>query len=77
MSDHTLLQDDDKPEAPREEGLVSKMLETRTVLASGQVDERLAERVISQLLILNAVNHDPIRMIITSQGGRGFRRESQ
>ncbi len=69
MSDHTLLQDDDKPEAPREEGLVSKMLETRTVLTSGQVDERLAERVISQLLILNAVNHDPIRMIITSQGG--------
>jgi len=53
----------------KEEGLVARMLETRTVLVSGQVDEKLAERVISQLLILNSVNHDPIRMVITSQGG--------
>jgi ATP-dependent Clp protease protease subunit len=53
----------------REEGLVARMLETRTVLVAGQVDEKLAERVISQLLILNAVNHDPIRLVITSQGG--------
>ena len=53
----------------KEEGLVARMLETRTVLVSGQVDEKLAERVISQLLILNSINHDPIRMVITSQGG--------
>jgi ATP-dependent Clp protease protease subunit len=53
----------------REEGLVARMLETRTVLVSGHVDEKLAERAISQLLILNGVNHDPIRMVITSQGG--------
>jgi len=53
----------------REEGLAARMLETRTVLVAGQVDEKLAERVISQLLILNAVNHDPIRLVITSQGG--------
>ncbi|HIF97608.1 MAG TPA: ATP-dependent Clp protease proteolytic subunit [Myxococcales bacterium] len=53
----------------KEEGLVARMLETRTVLVSGQVDEKLAERAISQLLILNGVNHDPIRMVITSQGG--------
>jgi ATP-dependent Clp protease protease subunit len=45
------------------------MLETRTVLVSGHVDEKLAERAISQLLILNGVNHDPIRMVITTQGG--------
>jgi ATP-dependent Clp protease protease subunit len=53
----------------KEEGLVARMLETRTVLVSGHVDEKLAERAISQLLILNGVNHDPIRMVITSQGG--------
>ena len=53
----------------RDEGLAARMLETRTVLVAGQVDEKLAERAISQLLILNAVNHDPIRVIITSQGG--------
>ena len=53
----------------KEDGLVARMLETRTVLVAGQVDEKLAERVISQLLILNSINHDPIRMVITSQGG--------
>ena len=53
----------------KEDGLVARMLETRTVLVSGQVDEKLAERAISQLLILNSINHDPIRMVITSQGG--------
>ena len=53
----------------RDEGLAARMLETRTVIVAGQVDEKLAERAISQLLILNAVNHDPIRVLITSQGG--------
>jgi ATP-dependent Clp protease protease subunit len=60
---------DDSATPGKEEGLVARMLETRTVLVSGQVDEKLAERAISQLLILNSVNHDPIRMVITSQGG--------
>ena len=60
---------DDSATPGKEEGLVARMLETRTVLVAGQVDEKLAERVISQLLILNSINHDPIRMVITSQGG--------
>ena len=53
----------------KQEGLVARMLETRTILVSGEVDEKLAERVISQLLILNGVSHDPIRVVISSQGG--------
>lgn len=60
---------DEAPAQAREEGLAARMLETRTVLVAGQVDEKLAERTISQLLILNAMNHDPIRVVITSQGG--------
>ncbi|MBJ19877.1 MAG: ATP-dependent Clp protease proteolytic subunit [bacterium] len=46
-----------------------RMLQTRTVLVSGGVDAKLAEKVIAQLLILDAENHDPIRVMITSQGG--------
>ena len=53
----------------REDALIARMLETRTILVAGQVDEKLAERAIAQLLILNEVSHDPIRMVITSQGG--------
>lgn len=60
---------DDSVAPGKEEGLVARMLETRTVLVAGQVDDKLAERAISQLLILNGINHDPIRVVITSQGG--------
>ena len=56
-----------KGEAPDNLGL--RMLKTRTVLVSGGVDDKLAEKVMSQLLILDADNHDPIRVMITSQGG--------
>jgi len=45
------------------------MLKTRTVLVSGAVEDKLAEKTIAQLLILDAENHEPIRVIITSQGG--------
>ena len=55
--------------AGREQGLITRMLATRTVLVAGEVDEKLAERTISQLLILNAASHDPIRAVITSPGG--------
>jgi ATP-dependent Clp protease protease subunit len=55
--------------APRDEGLGLRMLKTRTVLVSGAVDDKLAERTIEKLLILEAENHDPIRVLITSQGG--------
>lgn len=53
----------------REESLGLRMLKTRTVLVSGAVDDKLAEKTIVQLLILDAENHEPIRVIITSQGG--------
>ena len=50
-------------------GLGLRMLKTRTVLVNGPVDQKLAEKVMAQLLILDADNHDPIRVMITSQGG--------
>ena len=60
----------DGGEAPRrDEALVSRMLETRTILLAGQVDEKLAEKVMAQLLVLNGISHDPIRLVITTPGG--------
>ncbi len=61
----------DQTEEPttREEGLGLRMLKTRTVLVSGAVDDKLAEKTIAQLLILDAESHEPIRVLITSQGG--------
>jgi ATP-dependent Clp protease protease subunit len=61
----------DQPEEPdrREDELGLRMLKTRTVLISGQVDDKLAARTMAQLLILDAENHEPIRVMVTSQGG--------
>ncbi len=51
------------------ENLIARMLATRTVLVSGEVNEKLAERVMGQVLVLDAENHEPIRIMVTSQGG--------
>ncbi|MAG34613.1 MAG: ATP-dependent Clp protease proteolytic subunit [Deltaproteobacteria bacterium] len=61
---------DEAEEKPaRDESLGLRMLQTRTVLISGAVDDKLAEKTIAQLLILDAGSHEPIRVMITSQGG--------
>lgn len=59
-------EDDDKAKF---EGIMQKMLETRTVLINGTVTQELAEKVMAMLLAMDAENHDPIRVIITSPGG--------
>jgi len=60
---------DEKDESRRQDPVLARLLETRTVLIHGEVDQEMAERVIGQLLVLDATSHDPIRAIISSQGG--------
>jgi ATP-dependent Clp protease protease subunit len=64
-----IMADQPDESSTREESLGLRMLKTRTVLVSGVVDDKLAEKTIAQLLILDAENHEPIRVMITSQGG--------
>lgn len=59
----------DAEETGKEGGLGLRMLETRTILVTGGVDDKLAARTIAQLMILDADSHDPIRVMISSQGG--------
>lgn len=47
----------------------AKLLEARTVLVVGEIDQEVAERVIGQMLVLDQQSRDPIRVIVTSQGG--------
>ena len=51
------------------EGLMQKMLETRTILLSGEINKPLAERVVRQLLLLEARGDEPIKVFIDSPGG--------
>ncbi len=49
--------------------LISKMLKTRTILLSGEIDKTLSERTVRQLLLLEDMGDDPIRIFIDSPGG--------
>ncbi|MCA8938689.1 MAG: ATP-dependent Clp protease proteolytic subunit [Planctomycetes bacterium] len=61
-------EDKDKDEAPK--GLASKLLESRTIICSKGVDDRLAAAMISQLFVLEQEDPDkPITVIVNSPGG--------
>ena len=49
--------------------MMMKFLDARTVLIFGGIDQKLAERVSAQLLYLDHISHDPIKLIINSPGG--------
>ena len=49
--------------------LIIKMLKTRTILISGQINKDLAEKTIRQLLLLDEENDKAIRIFIDSPGG--------
>ena len=45
------------------------VLKTRSILISGETDKKMAEKVVSQLLMLEAENDNPIKVFIDSPGG--------
>ncbi|MDR1948141.1 MAG: ATP-dependent Clp protease proteolytic subunit [Spirochaetaceae bacterium] len=49
--------------------LLGRMLKTRTILLSGEIKKDLAERTIRQLLLLENMGDEPIRIFIDSPGG--------
>jgi len=62
--------DDEEDKTPKgPDALAERLLETRTILLSGQVNKELAERVVRQLLLLEAKSSDPIKVMIDSPGG--------
>jgi ATP-dependent Clp protease protease subunit len=68
------LQDDDEEDDEESKGneqnpFMEKMLRTRTILLSGEVNKPLAERVVRQLLLLEDAGDDPIKVFIDSPGG--------
>jgi ATP-dependent Clp protease protease subunit len=71
----TVLEDDEdgEEEAVQDKAgadpLLVKMLKTRTILLSGEVNKDLAERTIRQLLLLEADGDEPVRVFIDSPGG--------
>ncbi|MDR3160073.1 MAG: ATP-dependent Clp protease proteolytic subunit [Spirochaetaceae bacterium] len=62
-------EDEEKEEKSGIDPLVGKMLKTRTILLSGEIKKDLAERTIRQLLLLEDMGEEPIRIFIDSPGG--------
>ncbi len=71
------LEDDDNEEKEdkspaadsAESALAGRMLKTRTILISGEINKDLAEKTIRQLLLLEDMSDDPIKIFIDSPGG--------
>ncbi|MBN1647496.1 MAG: ATP-dependent Clp protease proteolytic subunit [Spirochaetales bacterium] len=51
------------------DNMMEKFLETRSILLTGEVNKELAERIVKQLLMLEAAGNDPIKVFIDSPGG--------
>ena len=49
--------------------LLTKLLKTRTIILSGEINKDLAEKTIKQLLLMEDSNLEPIRIFIDSPGG--------
>ena len=64
-------EDEEKKKAPEvPDPLTEKFLKTRQILLSGEINKDLAEKIVRQLLVLEADNDkDPIYMYIDSPGG--------
>lgn len=52
-----------------ESPLLQRMLKTRNILLSGEINKDLAERVIRQMLLMEADGEEPIKVLIDSPGG--------
>jgi ATP-dependent Clp protease protease subunit len=62
-------EDDEDSKQAGADPLLAKMLKTRTILLSGEIKKDLAERTIRQLLLLEDMGDEPIRVFIDSPGG--------
>ncbi len=66
------LQEGEGPEEAKKEpefGMLERILKTRNILLAGDINKSLAERVIRQLILLEAESEEPIRVFIDSPGG--------
>lgn len=72
---HRIVLDDDdeedkkKPVKEDPDALILKFMKTRQVLLSGEINKDMAEKIIRQLLVLEADSEAPVYAFIDSPGG--------
>lgn len=63
------LKESDKDKAEGSNGagaLQQKLLESRSIVISGEINQELAQKVITQMILLQSVSNDPIKLYINS-----------
>lgn len=60
---------EEKQEKESSSLVLEKMLNSRSIIISGEINQALAEKVTTQLLILQEMGDEPIKLFINSQGG--------
>lgn len=46
-----------------------KLLDSRSIIISGEINQALTEKVVTQLLLLQGISDAPIKIYLNSQGG--------
>ncbi|MCC8368347.1 ATP-dependent Clp protease proteolytic subunit [Xenorhabdus sp. PB61.4] len=46
-----------------------KLFQSRSIIISGEINQQLVEKVITQLLLLQELNNNPVKVFVNSQGG--------
>lgn len=72
LSNSIVMEDEDQEEKKNGQApdpLIEKFLKTRQIILSGEVCKELAEKLVKQLLILEADSDKPIYVYIDSPGG--------
>jgi ATP-dependent Clp protease protease subunit len=63
------LSDEEENEARGFDQLIHRVLKTRNILLSGEINKSLAERIVRQLILLEDDGDDSIKIFIDSPGG--------
>jgi len=60
---------DKEQNGERSYDIFSRLLKDRIIILSGEIDDNLANIIVSELLYLDSINHDDISLYINSPGG--------
>ena len=63
------LEDSNQKQEQVRDGLGEKLLKTRSILLSGEINKESADRFIKDLLVMEAESSDPVKVFINSPGG--------
>ena len=64
------MNNEEKDQESKIPGVVmEKLWQSRSIIISGEINQALAEKVTTQLLILQEMGDEPIKLFINSQGG--------